>query len=180
MDKDALRAQNLKVRAKVSKAHQEAAALQVITLFLESAPLMKAGTIAAYQPIRGELDPRPLIEALRQKGKAIALPSLENNAIVFRLFKQGDALVAGAFGILEPPRTNPVLSAELVLLPCLGFDRRGMRLGYGAGHYDRALANSTALKVGLAFACQELEAIPKEPHDIGLDAILTESGVILF
>jgi 5-formyltetrahydrofolate cyclo-ligase len=176
MDKQTLRVQSLGRRTAIAPATQAAAAEKIAALFL--AHHFQSQVIAAYQPMRAELDPRPLLAQLHQSKKQIVLPALEQNQIVFRLYEEGAPLIEGQFGILEPTPDSLVLKPELVLLPCLAFDRKGTRLGYGAGHYDRALKDSSALKVGLAFACQELDSIPKEPHDVALDMILTEEGLI--
>ena len=86
----------------------------------------------------------------------------------------------GAFGVLEPPPEAPIVRPRFVLLPCLAFDARGHRLGYGKGYYDRALEalrrEAECVAVLLAFAAQEVERLPDEEHDAAADAVVTELG----
>ena len=93
-----------------------------------------------------------------------------------------EMLVKSAFGVLEPPPEAPVIEPDILLVPLLGFDRRGYRLGYGAGHYDRTLATLRArrpiLAVGLAWACQEVDLIPADGFDQPLDWVVTENEAI--
>jgi 5-formyltetrahydrofolate cyclo-ligase len=142
--------------------------------------------VAAYLPIRSECDPRPLIEAARAWGASIALPATSDGGpMVFRLYEPGGPLVAGSFGTLVPPPTAPAIDPDLIVLPVVAFDRTGVRLGYGRGFYDRAIAAMTAdahrpVLLGIAFAVQEVDHIPREPHDVSLDWIVTETETIGF
>jgi 5-formyltetrahydrofolate cyclo-ligase len=92
------------------------------------------------------------------------------------------ALEPARFGLSVPPAAAGEVDPDVILVPLAGFDRRGHRLGYGAGHYDRALARLIAarprLVLGLAYAAQAVDAVPAEPHDRRLDAVLTETGRI--
>lgn len=142
--------------------------------------------IAGYWPIRSEIDPRPLLSALRGKGARLCLPVvLDRETIAFREFLPDAELVQTGFGTMEPDEYAPLVDPAIMLMPLAGFDRRGHRLGYGAGHYDRALARFAArglqpLLIGMAFDCQEVGHVPNEPHDIALHQILTESGLRSF
>jgi 5-formyltetrahydrofolate cyclo-ligase len=121
---------------------------------------------------------------LADTGAEPALPAAESRdlALSFRLWDPRTPLEPDAFGIPSPPLWADVVQPDLVIAPLLAFDRAGGRLGQGAGHYDRTLANLRALKpvlvLGLAYAGQEVDAIPMEPHDQRLDAILTETEFI--
>lgn len=139
--------------------------------------------VAGYIAIKDELSPEHLIERLKKAGATIALPRVDDNdTMSFRLWEPGEALVEGRFGLMEPPETAPLATPSLVLVPLLGFDARGNRLGYGKGHYDRALAHLRA--EGRAFACavaykaQMLDDLPAEPHDQQLDWAVTEQGSV--
>jgi len=143
--------------------------------------------VAAYRPQGSELDPQPVLDtilALDPGSAQAALPvALDRDGPMrFRLWRAGDRLVPDAFGIPSPPASAPELVPTLVIAPLLAFDRGGARLGQGAGHYDRTLADLRKLHpvfvLGLGFAGQELPAIPQEPHDQRLDAILTETDYI--
>ncbi len=150
----------------------------------EEAIAVPAGTmIAGYWPIRSEIDPRPLLSALRAKGARLCLPVvLDQETIAFREYLPDAELVQTGFGTMGPGEEAPLADPAIMLMPLAGFDRRGHRLGYGAGHYDRALARFAVrglqpLLIGMAFDCQEVEGVPDEPHDIALNQILTESGL---
>jgi 5-formyltetrahydrofolate cyclo-ligase len=145
------------------------------------------GTIVSgFLPIRSEIDARPLMSALRSAGARLCLPAvLSKTEIVFRSFDRTGTLVAAGFGTLAPPADSPVLDPEIMLVPLSAFDARGHRIGYGAGHYDRAIArlHDKGLPpklIGLAFDCQEIERVPDEPHDRPLEAILTGAGLRRF
>lgn len=142
--------------------------------------------VAGYWPIRGEIDPRPLLAALAGQGVTTALPSIaaQHAPLIFRAWRVGEPVQRGALGISEPlPEAEPV-QPTIVLVPLSAFDRRGQRIGYGAGHYDRALGllrlHSRIIAIGLAFATQEIGHVPAEPHDVALDFVLTEREVIDF
>ncbi len=123
---------------------------------------------------------------LRALGARLALPVTppkgSEEPVRFRLWAPQDELHPSPFGVHEPRPNNPVVEPDLLLVPLLAFDRRGGRLGYGAGHYDRALQDLRARKpvraIGLAFAAQERARVPTGPHDQPLDAVLTERAYI--
>lgn len=139
--------------------------------------------VSGFMPIRSEADTRPLMEALRDKGATLCLPvMLDRETIVFREFMRGAELVKTGFGTKGPDESSAVLDPDILLVPLSAFDGRGQRIGYGAGHYDRAIARLHAkglepLLIGIAFDCQEVPSVPAEAHDVALDAILTESGL---
>lgn len=140
--------------------------------------------VSGYWPIRSEADPRPLLERARCSGASIALPVLlDAETLRFRRWETGTPLEPAGFGTLGPAAGAPFVVPDIVILPLAAFDRRGHRIGYGKGHYDRAVAGLVAsgvqpLLVGLAFAVQEVDKVPFEPHDIPLDYILTEDELI--
>jgi 5-formyltetrahydrofolate cyclo-ligase len=143
-------------------------------------------SLAAYLPIRSEADPEPIMAKARAAGIEIALPAVTNpTTMVFRRYRLGDPLIAGGLGTRAPSVTAPVVEPDLLLVPVVGFDRSGVRLGHGGGFYDRALAVIHARGrrpplVGLAFSVQEVPRIPHEPHDIRLDWIVTETETLDF
>jgi 5-formyltetrahydrofolate cyclo-ligase len=138
--------------------------------------------ISGFWPIRSEIDVRPLLEALHARGQRLCLPVLARPAMIFRLWKPGDALVLKGFGVSEPPPAAPEVAPLAMLVPLAAFDRRGGRLGYGKGHFDTAIAavcgHHRVLTLGVAFSVQEVPTVPLEPHDRRLDMILTESELI--
>lgn len=137
--------------------------------------------VAGYWPIRSEADPRPLMAALERHGARLALPVVAHPTLRFRAYHTGDALIAAGFGTFGPPEGAEEVAPDLLLMPCAAFDRSGNRIGYGAGHYDRAIAALRVERhgrppdlVALAFSVQEVAHVPAEPHDRILDAIVTE------
>ena len=139
--------------------------------------------VSGFSPIRSEADIRPLMFAMREKGARLCLPVVKDReTIIFRDLVRGAELVDTGFGTAGPGPEAEVLDPQLLLVPLSAFDATGNRIGYGAGHYDRAIARlrdkgMTPRLIGIAFACQEVEAVPAEPHDVPLDAILTEDGL---
>lgn len=142
--------------------------------------------VSGFLPIRSEADIRPLMHRLRARGAVLTLPAiLDRQTIAFREFAQGVPLIDTGFGTSGPPESAAILDPMLLLMPLSAFDAAGNRIGYGAGHYDRAIArlHDKGLKpvlVGIAFDCQEVDSVPAEPHDVPLDAIVTESGLRFF
>lgn len=139
--------------------------------------------VAGYFPIGSEIDPRPLMEKLAAAGAKLALPRLEaDGSMSFRLWHPKDSLVDGTFGLSEPSGDAVRVHPGLVLMPLLGFDGQGTRLGYGKGHYDRALAalrqDGAVFACGLAFHAQMVDDLPREDHDEALDWAVTERGSV--
>ena len=141
--------------------------------------------VAAYWPIRGEADPMRLVDVLGKAGTSTALPVVVGHAqpLLFRAWRTGDPTVAGPWGIGHPVDTAPVVEPDVLFVPLAAFDRRGARLGYGAGYYDATLAVLRSRKsvraIGIAFASQEVLFLPTEPHDQPLDLVVTEREIIL-
>ncbi|MCP8940152.1 5-formyltetrahydrofolate cyclo-ligase [Alsobacter sp. SYSU M60028] len=140
------------------------------------------GPVSGFWPIRSELDPRPLMRLLAARGATLALPRVERPSLSFRKFAFDDPLVSAGFGLSEPPPHAPVVRPAVMLVPLAAFDRRGHRIGYGAGLYDRAIAaaadGAPLLTVGVAFSTQEVPSVPDEAHDRALDWIVTECETI--
>ena len=114
----------------------------------------------------------------------ICLPVVvgEGQPLDMRLWEQGTPLYPSGFGTLAPSEIAPRVEPDVVVMPLLGFDKRGTRLGYGGGYYDRTLARMKKKPklIGYAFAAQELPEIPRQPHDLPLDAVATERGIRWF
>jgi 5-formyltetrahydrofolate cyclo-ligase len=143
-----------------------------------------AASVSVFFPIRDEPDTLALVDALSARGFATALPvtRARGEPLVFRRWRPGEPTVPGQMRIPEPRADALALDPDLVFTPLAVFDRRGHRIGYGAGHYDRTLAGLRARKrvtaVGVAYSVCEVEEIPAEPHDEPLDCILTEIELI--
>jgi 5-formyltetrahydrofolate cyclo-ligase len=172
--KAALRQQAHAARASMLQVDRAEAAQAVSRLFF----------VAAYWAIRDELDCQPILLRLMESTNKVLLPAVigADQPLALRVWEQGTALSESGFGTLAPSPLAPQAEPDIILVPMLGFDRYGTRLGYGGGYYDRTLASLTKKPklVGLAFAVQELPLIPRDTHDIPLDLVITEAGVHQF
>ena len=145
-----------------------------------------APIVSGYSPIRSEIDPVPLMRTLAAQGARLALPAVmaRGKSLAFRAWSPDDRLMLGPLGILEPSPAAAELIPDIMLVPLAAFDRLGHRIGYGAGHYDYTLAHLRKAKaitaIGLAFAAQEIEAVPALSHDVALDYVLTETQMFDF
>ncbi|MEX0970166.1 MAG: 5-formyltetrahydrofolate cyclo-ligase [Paracoccaceae bacterium] len=138
--------------------------------------------ISAYLPIRSEIDPRPAMEALHERGHSLCLPVIQGKgqALRFRAWQLGCALEDGPFGAAVPA-SGAWLAPDILLCPLVAFDAAFYRMGYGGGFYDRSLhalrAAKPVLAIGLAYEGQRMPALPHDAHDQPLDAVATENGV---
>ena len=161
-------------------------AAQTIAMRRFPIPLGEGTIVAGYSPIRSECDPVPLMRSLAAKGAQLALPVVHarDKPLTFSEWRQGEQLTAGPYGILQPRLEAIPLEPDIILVPLTAFDRRCRRIGYGAGYYDRTLADlrrqRMVIAVGIAFAAQEVDAIPVDGHDERLDLVLTERETIDF
>ena len=173
---------------------ERAAAERAIRATLVRLGVFRRGAhVALYLPMRGEVDVRPCLEVARRHGSHLYVPrvvSRRRRRMLFAPWTEDGAHRTNAFGILEPGSAagaRPVIGLDAVILPLVGFDSSGNRLGMGAGFYDRALRRrldrSAAWRrprlIGVAYACQQLPAIPASPWDVPLDLVVTERGVIV-
>ncbi len=137
--------------------------------------------IAGFWPLDLEIDIRPLLRALHDRGNPVVLPVTprRGQALSFRRWRPGDTLVTERFGTLRPIGEEMVPDA--LLIPLLAFDLSGRRLGYGGGFYDRTLAGLPGrFRLGCAFAAQQVDAVPVGSYDMPLNAIATEQGMLWF
>lgn len=143
-----------------------------------------ACVVSAYWPIGSEIDPRPLMIHLHEDGHPMALPvtPARGNPLAFRAWRPDDTLEAAGFGTRVPLAFQPELTPRVLIVPLLAFDRAGYRLGYGGGYYDRTLARlrqaGAVLAVGVAYAAQEVAAVPRDGSDQPVDWIVTEAESI--
>jgi 5-formyltetrahydrofolate cyclo-ligase len=136
--------------------------------------------VSGYSPMKSEFNPVPLMRRLADAGASLALPVVAGRSkpLIMRAWSFGAPLAAGVWGIREPPPEAPEVDPDILLVPLAAFDRRGHRIGYGAGYYDYTFTHLRKAKhvigAGLAFAVQETKAIPALSHDVPLDFVLTE------
>lgn len=140
---------------------------------------------SAFLPIKTEVDLNGLIKDMWVQKRDICLPYMLDKAhIEFRSYDAETKLVDNGFGTVAPYDASDVVDPDVMLVPLSAFDETGGRIGYGAGFYDRAIAklleaDKTPLLIGVAFSCQQVELVPCEDHDVPLDMILTENGLII-
>lgn len=142
--------------------------------------------VAGFFPIRSEIDLRPLMDRMRERGARLCVPAVIDRAtIVFRELVKGAELVSAGFGTVGPGPEAEILDPDIILMPLAAYDAEGNRIGYGAGHYDRAVSRLHAKSrlphlIGCAFSVQEVDSVPAEPHDVKMHAALTENGLRSF
>jgi len=184
-DKSSLRIAAIERRAALS-VEQRAAAAQGIVARKFPVEIKPGVIVSGYWPIRAEFDPLPLMRQLEAQGAQLALPVImgRDQPLVFRAWNADAQLLRGQLGIMEPSPQSAVVLPDIVLVPLAAFDRLGHRIGYGAGHYDRTFEQLRAAKsitaIGIAFAVQEIDEVPAEPHDVPLDYVLTEARTLDF
>lgn len=185
-EKARLRGERLAARDALSAADRREKSLAIAAYAVAGINFEPESVISGFMPIRSEADVRPLMDVLRHKSGRLVLPVvLTRETIVFRAFAADAQLVNTGFGTMGPGEDADILDPDILLVPLAAFDARGHRIGYGAGHYDRAIAKlhgkgRTPILIGVAFDCQEVPSVPAEPHDVPLHAVLTESGLRWF
>jgi 5-formyltetrahydrofolate cyclo-ligase len=183
--KRALRREARARRAELTVGARAAASRDASWHVLRHLPWRDRPKVALSWPLADELDTRPLLHALHWLGAEPLLPRMQGRGrpLVFHRWTPGMPLVEGPMRVLEPAPGLPAVVPGIVLAPLLAFDRRGRRLGYGAGFYDMTFAAIAAagggpVRAGLAFACQEVDAVPADDTDVPLELVVTEAGCL--
>jgi len=190
LSRPALRRKLRHARRQLTPAQQRLAARRLYRQLGQHPLFRRARHIALYLPNDGEIDPRLLLQAAQRRGKATYLPVLNpwpRTRMVFQRIEPGEQLRRNRFGILEPvirtARQRRVWALDLLLMPLVGFDGKGGRLGMGGGFYDRSLAYRAMRKkshkptlLGLAHECQRVDRLPLESWDVALQATVTDQG----
>lgn len=156
------------------------------TIAAREFPLAVApGTIVSgFFPMKSEINPMPLLRKLAAMGARLALPVVagKGKPLIMRAWSPGAPLVVGVWGVREPGSEAPEVEPDILIVPLLAYDRRGHRIGYGAGYYDVTIARLREKKpvvaAGIALAAQEIDAVPTTSGDVRLDLVLTEREVI--
>lgn len=181
--KAAQRAACLAARRALTAAERADRSERLCRRLLALPELLRARAVLSYLAAWDEADLRPVHEALAVRGARVCFPSVTGGGAMEALLPDtGEAVVRGPFGIYapDPARSSPVAPEELdlVLVPCVGFDRALGRLGHGGGYYDRYLLRCPkAARVCAALACQELPAVACDAHDLRMDKVVTEDAV---
>jgi len=190
LSRPALRRKLRHARRQLTPAQQRLAARRLYRQLAQHPRFRRARHIALYLPNDGEIDPRLLLQAAQRRGKATYLPVLNpwpRTRMVFQRIEPGEQQRRNRFGILEPvirsARQRRVWALDLLLMPLVGFDGKGGRLGMGGGFYDRSLAYRAMRKkshkptlLGLAHECQRVDRLPLESWDVALQATVTDQG----
>ena len=181
--KRAVRARVLAARDAMSASERDRATARIVDHVLSLPEVGRASTVMAFWSFGSEPDTAPLIEALDPRGVRVALPRIVGGDIEAYAYAPGDAVTATSFGASEPS-TGEALDPsviDVVVTPAVAFDRSGRRVGYGGGFYDRFFPRTRpeTLRVGVGFDLQLVdEDLPSGHFDLGLDLVVTESGVI--
>ncbi len=174
--KRALRAKAIAARA----GHDPRMAGEALAAhILQTIPPPPRAIVAGFWPLGEEIDVRPLLLKLQERGHQTVLPITpkRGSPLTFALWSPGDAMIPERFGTLRP--TGPERVPNYLLVPLLAFDRHGRRLGYGGGFYDRTLPLiPNRIAIGCAYAAQQVDEVPAGPYDVRLNAVATEHGVI--
>jgi 5-formyltetrahydrofolate cyclo-ligase len=181
--KPELRAQALARRDAIPPP-ERAAAAETIAARPFPVDLPPGAIVSGFSPMKSEINPVPLMRRLADRGAKLALPVVAGRGrpLIMRAWSFGEKLGAGVWGIREPQADAPEVLPDILIVPLAAFDRTGHRIGYGAGYFDMTLHRLRAVKsivaIGLAFAAQEIPAVPATPRDARLDLVLTEREVI--
>jgi 5-formyltetrahydrofolate cyclo-ligase len=184
-DKAFLRQQAIARRDALPPAERQQAAEAIAAREFPLA-IVPGTTVSGFMPLKSEINPIPLMRKLAGLGAGLALPVVQGRGkpLIMRAYAFGDTLASGQWGIREPKPEAPEVFPDILLVPLAAFDRAGHRIGYGAGYYDMTIAVLRAMKpvtaVGIAYAAQEIDAVPATPRDARLDLVLTEREAIDF
>ncbi|KJH79592.1 5-formyltetrahydrofolate cyclo-ligase [Pseudomonas sp. KSR10] len=190
LSRPALRRQLRQARRQLSPVQQRQAARNLYRQLAQHPLFRRARHVALYLPNDGEIDPRPLLLEAQRRGKATYLPVLNawpRTRMVFQRILPNEQLKPNRFGISEPvfchARQRSIWALDLILMPLVGFDEHGGRLGMGGGFYDRSLAYRSRRKkghkptlLGLAHECQKVDRLPLASWDVSLEATVTGRG----
>lgn len=188
--KQSMREERARARRLAHREGGRAAAPAIIEKFQEARQrglaVNPGDAVSGYWPMRDEMDIRGLLARLHGEGMICALPvvAAKDRPLIFRRWRPDDALEGGAFGLSEPSSDKADIDPRVILVPLLAVDASGNRLGYGAGYYDRTLAERRAqgpvVAVGIGFEAQRVAALPVDGYDQRLDWLVTEQSVTRF
>jgi 5-formyltetrahydrofolate cyclo-ligase len=174
------RARLIGERLRVLRTEREAVRSSILRHLEAGFPDMRPGRVGFYWPFKGEIDVRGFVRALIERGWRAALPvvATKNAPLEFAAWRPRTPMARGIWNIPVPAERIPV-APDVLLIPLVGFDRAGYRLGHGGGYYDRTLAimNPRPITIGIGFALGQLSTIHPQPHDIRMNAIVTEEGL---
>lgn len=175
-DKETLRRELLKAREAFCADELQRWSDLIVQRVVQAAPFVGARCIGCYQPFRGEVDCLGLLEVAFSSDKRVAFPRMRGERLDFVAVERGGRFTAGRWGVLEPVEgvEIPLDRLDLVLVPGIVFDRRGYRLGWGKGYYDRTLSQYEGFSLGLGYDFQLFHEIPASEGDQPLDGVVSE------
>lgn len=180
-----LRSELIAARARLGSPERQAASAVIAERLAALEPFRAAETVGLYAPLGTEVDVGPIAVAVLARGGRVAFPRSVNGErrLAFCACNLGE-LVRGPLGAGEPPlvaREVPLAEIQCFVIPGVGFSRDGLRLGRGGGYYDVTLKQAPgAVRIGVAFDLQLRPELPREPHDVPLDAVVTERETLRF
>lgn len=182
--KKRLRSEMSRRLAGMESSERESATLQVRQRIFRIPEVAQARGVLSCLSFGDEIDTWGVVDQLQARGQAVFVPRSEPRDGQLHVHPYPCELETLTFGLQQPPRTAPVLSSaeidsqiDVVLVLALAFDRRGYRLGHGRGYFDRFLADRRLLTVGLGFETQIIDTLPREPHDVPMSMVVTDSSV---
>ena len=185
-EKKELRKHCAALRDGLEEEVKRAADQRILRLLCSLSSYRFAPAVLLYAPIKSEIDVTPLMEAVLSSGKILALPLCEKEPgiMTFRQITDVKELQKGQFGVKEPPQDAPLLphrllkdKSALLVVPALAFDKKGYRLGYGKGYYDKFMNVFRGSTIGVAYTSQILPSLPRGRFDKHCDALVTEKGI---
>ena len=182
-DKKQIRDKCISIRLAMAAAEVRQKSMAIISAFIDSGLYASNDVFHLYYPINNEVDLIGLMDRIWMDGKLLMMPRTDfsRREIINYFVTSTEELEKTRFSMMEP---DPLrcraadIPPDVILVPGVAFSRLNARLGYGGGFYDRFLADSSALKIGVAFSCQILPELPVEAHDVLMDAIITENGML--
>jgi len=185
--KKSLRIKQSIIRKNLSKKIKNSFNIKIFDEFFKKINFESIRVVSSFKSTNSEISTEDLNYLILKKNKILCLPVItdKEGPLIFRKFKNNNELMKGYMNILEPPVQNEILNPELIFVPCLAFDNKGSRLGYGGGYYDKTLSlykknNINFISVGFAFDDQKVNNVPTDKFDIKLDYVITEKKIYSF
>lgn len=178
-DKQVMRDHMLEQLRRMSPGERAQESLRICRLIEEQDWFRSAQMMGAYLPLSREVDIMPLVEGMMASGKFVYLPCRRAHQACYAWSRYAVELEPGPDGVDQPVADDPPATdaLDLVLVPGLAFDTCGMRLGRGGGYFDRLLADTRTMKVGVAFSCQMVDRVAAVEHDVPMDAVVTPEQI---
>ena len=186
-EKSIIRKKQKIIRDKIFNNKPSHFTLSLFNEFFEKINFQEINIVSSFISINSEINTRELNNLIFIKNKILCLPVIEkkNSHLIFKQFKSEENFVKGHMNISEPQNNNKILNPELIFVPCLAFDNKGNRLGYGGGYYDRTFAylnkiNHRFISVAYAYEDQKLDYVPIDKFDFKVDYVITEKNLYSF